>query len=88
MAEKPSGCVVWIFVDDALNLKAFRWFRGREARPLPNIADMKVLKHTKGNARGTKSERQGHRVIRQSNFDIINGMDDLLRRLLGNAILN
>ncbi len=88
LAEKPGGCVVWIFVDDALNLKAFRWFGDPAGGPLPNIADKKVLKHTKGDANGIKNVRLGHRVIKQSNFDTVADIDDLLRCLLGDAILS
>ncbi len=86
LAEKPSGCVVWIIVDDDLNFQGYRWFGDSAGGPLPSIADMKILKHTKANAQGVKNERVGHRVVKQSNFVTINQMDELLERLLGGAI--
>jgi hypothetical protein len=87
LAEKPSGCVVWIIVDDGLNFREFRWFGDPTGGPLPGIADMKIVKHTKGNAQGIKNERLGHRLVKQSNFARLNGMDDLLICLLADAIL-
>lgn len=86
LAEKPSGCVVWIIVDDDLNFQGYRWFGDSLGGPLPSIAEMKVLKHTKANAQGVKNERTGHRVIKQSNFERLDHMDKLLERLLGGAI--
>jgi hypothetical protein len=86
LAEKPSGCVIWIIVDDALDVQEFRWFGDLDANPLPDIADMKIVKHTKGNAQGVKSDRLGHRLIKQSSFTKVDRMEDLLVCLLGEAI--
>lgn len=85
LAEKPSGCVVWIIVDDDLNFQEYLWFGGAGGSTLPNISDLKVVKHTKGNALGVKNERLGHRVVKQSSFARMKDMDELLECLLGDA---
>lgn len=86
LAEKPSGCVIWIVVDDALELREFRWFGDLDANPLPDIAEMKIVKHTKGNAQGVKNDRVGHRLIKQDRFTKVASMDELLVCLLGKVI--
>ena len=87
LAEKPSGCVIWISVDDDLNLKSYRWFGGTPGQPLLQIANMGAVKHTKGNAQGTKAVRPGHRSVKASAFTPIENLDDLLLHLLGSEIL-
>jgi hypothetical protein len=44
LAEKPSGCVIWIGIDEHLDLKHFRWFGGLPGQPLPGIKDFKVAR--------------------------------------------
>ncbi|HEX6372902.1 MAG TPA: hypothetical protein VF006_28525 [Longimicrobium sp.] len=43
LAERPSGCVVWIWFDpDTLALGPFYWFGGAAGEPLPDIAGFKA----------------------------------------------
>ncbi|MBZ5759973.1 MULTISPECIES: hypothetical protein [unclassified Rhizobium] len=86
LAEKPSGCVIWIVVDDALNFREFRWFGDVPGQPLPDVSEMNVVKHTKGNAQGVKAERSGHRSIKRNKFTSLKNFDNLLHHLLGNEI--
>lgn len=88
LAEKPSGCVVWIVVDDNLNFVEWRWFGDPHGGSLPDVADLKVVRHTKGNAQGVKHLRVGHRLVPQKRFERLETLDDLLLRLLGSGILN
>src|SRR5277367_6783914 len=37
LAEKPSGCVLWIRVLTNLEMKPFFWFGGEPGEPLPSI---------------------------------------------------
>lgn len=87
LSEKPSGCVVWIVVDDDLNLKGYSFFGNDPYRPLPDVANMKVVKHTKGNAEGIKSERDGHRLVKLNQFFRVSDLDQLLELLLGEDLL-
>ncbi|WJH39717.1 hypothetical protein N7E02_23660 [Aliirhizobium terrae] len=86
LAEKPSGCIVWIVVDDDLNLLTYRWFGGLPGEPLPDVTEMKQLRHTKANALGMKAVRDGHRSIGEKTFEPIDGIDVLLGRLLGELL--
>lgn len=86
LAEKPSGCVIWIMVTDELDLQSYRWFGGQPGEPLPPIGDLKTARHTKANAQGHKAERLGHRVVPKSRFDQFESLDEVLRALFGDAI--
>src|ERR1700722_20586259 len=37
LADKPSGCVLWIRVSRDLEMKPFFWFGGRPGDPLPTL---------------------------------------------------
>lgn len=87
LAEKPSGCVVWIVVDDDLNLSGFRWFGSPPGQPLPDITKMAALKHTKGDAQGNKAIRAGHRILKRSTFTQLDDIDSLLVCLLGPLVI-
>lgn len=87
LAEKPSGCVVWIFVDDALEIVSYRWFGQGAYEALPNVSHLPVVKHTKGTSEGVKNERAAHRLLRKSAFKPVADIDTLLRLLLGDHIL-
>jgi hypothetical protein len=84
LMKKPSGCVVWILVDPAtLNMESFLWFGGAPGEPLPDISDLKVARHTKGNASGEKKERKDHRFVKRSSFEKLKTLDDVLAKLFG-----
>lgn len=68
LADKPAGCVVWIFVDpQSLEVGPFLWFGGERGRPLPPIGDREV-RHSRGNASGTKKVRGGLRRLPKGEF--------------------
>jgi len=87
LSEKPSGCVIWIAVDDELNLRKYRWFGNEPGRPLSQVAEMGAVKHTKGDAKGIKAVRLGQRSVKAGVFTPVENLDDLLHRLLGSEIL-
>jgi hypothetical protein len=87
LAEKPSGCIVWILVDDDLQWKGFRWFGGLPGQPLPDIGELKVASHAKGTSEGVKNERPNHRLIKRGAFVSLASFDALLFQLLGAEIL-
>jgi hypothetical protein len=82
LAGRPGGCVVWIVVDDELNIDHFRWFGNDPDLVLPEIELFKVARHAKGNARGEKLERLNHRVLPKSEFVSLD-FDTLVDRLFG-----
>jgi hypothetical protein len=84
LMEKPSGCVIWIILTPELYLQSYLWLGGPPGEPLPAyIRDMKVAKHTKGNARGIKAERPNLRIVPRSRFESLDTLDVLLQRLFG-----
>ncbi len=50
---------------------------------LPEIANFKVAKHSKGNAQGVKLERPNVRVIQKNRFESVATIDELVLRLFG-----
>lgn len=83
LAERPSGCVVWVRFDpQTLSQNSFLWFGGAPGQPLPELGD-RVARHTKGDAEGTKAERQGIRVLNKGAFETIDSFELLADRLFG-----
>lgn len=69
LAEKPSGCVIWIkFNEETLELGPFYFFGGCAGEPLPSIENKKIAKHTKGDQDGHKAERPNIRELNKGNF--------------------
>jgi hypothetical protein len=87
LRERPSGYVIWIVVSPELELQSVLWFGGLPGEPLPDIGNMKVAKHPKGNAQGTKAERPNHRVVRRSQFERLDTLDGVLDKLFGAAVI-
>ena len=86
LAAKPSGCVIWMLVEpSSLTTSGFLWFGGRPGEPLPPLGD-RVVKHTKANADGLKTERPGLREVRRSRFEKLQDIDQLIERLFGTAV--
>jgi hypothetical protein len=83
LAEKPGGCVIWIFLGADLSFDHFLWFGGAPGTPLPDLHGFKVAKHTKGNADGKKAERPAHRLVCRAQFAKLISLDDVLVHLFG-----
>lgn len=83
LKTKPSGCVVWMIYDPAnLQLGQYRWFGGDPGEVLPDVGDTPV-KHSKGNAAGTKLVRPGLRLVPKRFFTTITSIADLADQLFG-----
>lgn len=83
LADRPSGCVVWIWFDpDTLEQVNFHWFGAAPGDPLPPLPERKG-KHTKSNANGIKAERPKIRVLNKGEFDKVLGFEALADRLFG-----
>lgn len=87
LAEKPSGCVVWMLLDNDVTISSYRWFGGQNTSdPLPNIHDLKIAKHPKGDSTGKKTDRPNLRVVEKRRFTPVETLDGLLSKLLGDSI--
>lgn len=82
LVEKPSGCVIWIYIEEkTLALGPFLFFGAEAGKPLPSLIDRKIAKHTKGNKDGVKAERPSIRVIPKGSFTRIQSFENLYERL-------
>ncbi|MDB6162674.1 MAG: hypothetical protein JWL98_106 [Xanthomonadaceae bacterium] len=82
LAEKPSGCVVWVVFDEAtLELGPFLFLGGKPGEALPSLADFKVAKHTKADMQGIKSDRPDVKVVPKARFETITTTSALFDRL-------
>ena len=83
LADKPSGCVVWVIFNDQLRLSRFRWYGGKPGQPMRDIQSHQIGKHTKGNRFGIKTERPNIRVLRKNEFEEVGSVAELVKRLFG-----
>ncbi len=87
LAEKPSGCIVWILRQEDLatcRMSLSYLFFGDEAeKPLPSLDGFKIAKHTKANRQGVKKERAATRVVPKSQFVRIPSTRELVGKLFG-----
>ena len=84
LAQKPSGCVVWMRFDpEAMTLGPFLFFGSAPGMALPALDGFKVATHTKGNAQGVKAQRLGLRVVPRSMFQEVATIPALYAALFG-----
>ncbi|OCQ21937.1 hypothetical protein A7985_09005 [Pseudoalteromonas luteoviolacea] len=82
LADKPSGCIIWIYFDEeSLKLGPYYFFGDIPGQPLPSLSDANVAKHTKGNQEGVKTERPNLRVLNKGNFKIFDTIEQLYEAL-------
>jgi hypothetical protein len=82
LAEKPAGCVVWVYFDeDTLELGPFLFFGGAPGGRLPSLAGLKVGKHTKANSTGVKAERVNIRVVPRNRFKRYQSVSEIYEAL-------
>jgi hypothetical protein len=87
LAEKPSGCVVWLVrTEDRQSCRMrlrYRFFGHGPGEPLPSLEPFPVAKHTKADSTGFKKERPAIRQIPKREFEEIGTITELLGRLFG-----
>ncbi len=82
LAEKPSGCVVWIyFNEESMELGPFYFYGANAGSQIHNFSELKVAKHTKGNKSGFKAERANIRVIPKHHFTKIESIEEIYNQL-------
>jgi hypothetical protein len=85
LAEKPSGCVVWVvFEPDTLALGPFLWFGGQPGEPLPDLSGCRVARHPKRNAQRERTARPNIRELKIREFVRVPSIPELVERLFGN----
>lgn len=90
LADKPSGCVVWMLREEErptgrMRLH-YRFFGGESGRRLPSLERFRLARHTKADSKGVKARRPRIRVIPKGKFEELAGIEELVRRLFGPAL--
>lgn len=84
LADKPSGCVIWIYFDaTTLAIGPFLFFGGSPGERLPSLDDARVARHSKGNQFGHKAERPNIRVLNKGQFVRSETIEDVYVALFG-----
>ena len=83
LAQKPSGCVVWMKIDDnTLVPESFGWLGSAPGLPLLDLGD-RIAKHTKSNSHGVKGLRPNIREVGWGNFDHLTEIGEVFDALFG-----
>jgi len=80
LLSKPDGCVVWIIVNERLDVDSYLVRIPPVGQSL-GCDGLKVAKHTKANAEGVKAERPNIRVMPISAFTPKQSIDDVFSDL-------
>lgn len=83
LAEKPSGCAVWIQVDAILGMGPYLWFGDLPGSPLPTIRDYPNTRRATHNKYGVRPLRQNHHDVPGSRFLVRDTVDEILVELFG-----
>lgn len=85
LANKPSGCVIWmVFDENTLKFEYFNFFGAPAGQPLPSLEGCSVAKHNKGNTLGEKTERPNIRVLNKGQFVRYDSLEALYQVLFYN----
>jgi hypothetical protein len=86
LAEKPSGCVLWIYFNEkTLELGPYLYFGSEAGHPLPSLENLKIAKHSKGNRDGFKAERPNIRVLPKGCFKVHKTIQEIYNQLFKKA---
>lgn len=83
LAEKPSGCVIWICVSLNLDLGPFWWFGGLPGEALPDLSGFASPKRIGRREDGNRPLRLNHSKVPAKHFRRIDTMDVMLETLFG-----
>jgi hypothetical protein len=83
LADKPSGCVIWICVTLDLDLGPFWWFGGAPGEPLPDLSGFASPKRIGRREGGDRPLRVNHSKVPARHFRRIDTMDAMLETLFG-----
>jgi hypothetical protein len=83
LADKPSGCVIWICVTLDLDIGPFWWFGGEPGEPLPDLSGFASPKRIGRNKDGDRPLRANHSKVPAKHFTRIDGIDAMLETLFG-----
>jgi hypothetical protein len=79
---KPSGCVVWIQVNNDLDMLCFWWLGDLPGQRLPQLGDRRTRRIGR-DAQGARPMREAHRDVNGSAFRRLETVDQVLEALFG-----
>jgi hypothetical protein len=83
LLHKPGGCILWLEFDrETLAIERFYWFGGKAGNGLPDLGE-RISRHSKGNSKGEKNERLGHRVVAKGDFQAFADIREVVGKLFG-----
>jgi len=83
LLHKPDGCILWLEFDrETLAIERFYWFGGKAGNGLPDLGE-RISRHSKGNGKGEKNERLGHRVVAKGDFQPLADIREVVGKLFG-----
>ncbi len=86
IANKASGCIVWIYFDETtLSLGPFLFFGGPPGGELPCLDHAKSARHTKGDRHGFKAERPNIRELNKGQFTEYKTIEQIYATLFGDG---
>jgi len=88
LAEKPSGCVIWIQITPDLKLGPYYWFGGAPGSQLPDISKFPNSVRPTRNKKGERPIRENYREVPLSKFERIESLPEVLEKLFGEANLH
>ncbi|MBN9221915.1 MAG: hypothetical protein J0I79_28570 [Mesorhizobium sp.] len=83
LMDRPSGCVIFVEVDDDLEVKRYHFFGGTAGSALPDISSLKTTHRLGRNKSGERPLRVMHRDLPKSKFQAVASLTDLLELLFG-----
>lgn len=85
LATKPSGCVVWLkFNQETMRFEDYLFYGAEPGKPLNNLDNLKVARHSKGNKDGVKHQRPNIRIINKGEFVSFDTVESLYHALFIN----
>ena len=77
LADKPSGCVVWILFDArTLELGPYLWFGGAPRERLPELG-LRRGHHSRADSSGVKRQRPNIRIVARRKFVPLAAISDV-----------
>ncbi|MEO7468785.1 MAG: hypothetical protein ABIV36_17355 [Sphingobium limneticum] len=83
LAEKPSGCVIWISVTLDLDMGPVWWFGGPPGEPLPDLSNFVSPKRIGRHEDGERPLRVNHSKVPAKHFERSETLGGVLEALFG-----
>ncbi len=85
LASQPSGCIVWLVVNEELVFQQYYWYGARPGRRLPDIEAFPTARRTTPPRDGVRPERPSIRSVPCAEFIQVKSIEELAVKLFGKA---